>query len=369
MSDRENVMQNHQVVTRQPLLGVAMLTLFTLFVVLVPPTSAFATICCDHAIRLDLNSTRHSFGGEDELFALHLPTTGIVTLELIHAERPSLAPGRGPMQIAVVDGDVILVERSATQLVLAVDDAETVLLQVVSSSAYRLVTTFVAARVEEETLSAPTPAEGSFVRRRFFATVTPKGDPEEVDPDPDHPASQERDALLLDLLSPRPAVTTKGDPEEVDPDPDALGSTTPERSASAGGARSSVLFYEPFCPTAMIDQGDDHADAMSCATSIRSGATVAGRLDDLHEDGADDSDVFRIELGKLTTLDIATRGDDTFGTLYDASGQELTSDDDGADGAGFRIVRALAPGRYYVRVEAVGGAAGAYELSVTTRDR
>ncbi len=359
-------------------INVAVLTVLILiafFLTMGPLSATAAPPCCDHAITLDPNSTQRSFGGEDELYALHLPTTGIVTLDLIHAERSSPPSRRKPMQIDLVSGNATVVERSAAHLVLAVDAAETIVLHVASSAGYHLVSGFAAARLDEETFSASSPSDIHFVRRRFFASVlTRKGDPEEVDPDPDSSSPQSKGGqLLLELLSPRPALTTKGDPEEVDPDPDAPGgSVATDRTAPARAVRPSVVFYEPVCVTAAAVEGDDHAETLSCASSIQLDTTTTGRLGDvLGGDGeGNDSDVFVVHLTTLTTVRIATHGDsDTFGTLYDTSGQELASNDDGALNGNFRIVRALAPGRYYVRVDAVGSAGGAYELTVTTPGR
>ena len=59
------------------------------------------------------------------------------------------------------------------------------------------------------------------------------------------------------------------------------------------------------------------------------------------------------------------RAVDTLGTLYDHSGQRLATDDGGSDG-GFGLVKVLAPGRYFLRIEASEGAEGPSQLAFAT---
>ena len=72
---------------------------------------------------------------------------------------------------------------------------------------------------------------------------------------------------------------------------------------------------------------------------------------------AGDRDYFRIDVTGPTLAAIYTSGAvDTIGWLYDPDGRELTSDDDGGEGANFRI-DAILPrrGTYYLRVESHSG--------------
>ncbi len=56
---------------------------------------------------------------------------------------------------------------------------------------------------------------------------------------------------------------------------------------------------------------------------------------------------------------------DTYGTLLDELCRELESNDDGADGINFRILRELEPGTYYLAVRAAGvGAVGDFSVKV-----
>ncbi|MCP4657686.1 MAG: hypothetical protein GY856_19950 [bacterium] len=112
---------------------------------------------------------------------------------------------------------------------------------------------------------------------------------------------------------------------------------------------------------------DDHGDSFTCATLLSPGQDMVGEI---RNGWGDDGDVFRFVLGspqetKLRTLAIETIGDlDTFGALYDRSGQQLEKGDGGGNGSNFRIVRTLGPGTYFVRVEGRDGAEGLYALRV-----
>ena len=60
---------------------------------------------------------------------------------------------------------------------------------------------------------------------------------------------------------------------------------------------------------------------------------------------------------------LETAGDlDTVGTLFDASGERIDQDDDGAEHRNFRIERTLDEGTYYVRVHSYQTETGAYTL-------
>ncbi len=109
---------------------------------------------------------------------------------------------------------------------------------------------------------------------------------------------------------------------------------------------------------------DDHGETPVCASRLVPGETVAAEIGN---GWGDDADVFALVVSARRTFSIAASGGlDTFGGLYNRHGHRLAADDDGADGAGFRIVRTLTPGVYFVRVEGRGGAEGPYELRVET---
>ena len=109
---------------------------------------------------------------------------------------------------------------------------------------------------------------------------------------------------------------------------------------------------------------DDHGTAALCATPLRLNEPVAGEIDN---PWIDDEDVFRFRLQTLRTVEISTDGPtDTLGELQDRFGQRLGGNDDGGRDGNFRLVRTLAPGSYFVRVEGVWAAAGPYSLTVRT---
>ena len=107
---------------------------------------------------------------------------------------------------------------------------------------------------------------------------------------------------------------------------------------------------------------DDHCDTRAQATPVALPSQTAGRIDP-----ADDDDHFRFEVASSGQVRIRTSGGlDTHGALYDSSGRELATDDDGGAGSNFRIERELAAGAYHVRVTSVGNLTGAYTLHVET---
>lgn len=79
---------------------------------------------------------------------------------------------------------------------------------------------------------------------------------------------------------------------------------------------------------------------------------------------ANATELFRVELDAPGVFAAWTTGQtDTTGTLRGADGTSLATDDDGGDGANFRIERGLHPGTYYVEVG--GHGEGAYSLNLS----
>ncbi len=109
---------------------------------------------------------------------------------------------------------------------------------------------------------------------------------------------------------------------------------------------------------ALCSAGDDHGDTLACATPVR--CRAHGELDN---GWGDDVDAFRFHVDAWRTVEIAAcSGFPTRGELFDAAGQHL----DAADGdGGFRLVRTLGPGTYFVKV---AGASGGYGLEIRTLD-
>ena len=112
------------------------------------------------------------------------------------------------------------------------------------------------------------------------------------------------------------------------------------------------------------DGADDHTDTPLCATPLDPGRVAGGELDNAF---GDDEDYFTFVLTGQQTVAIAAAGEDedVLGVLYDARGQRLTVDGRGQLGGEPRLVRTLAAGRYFVRVESLYPRAGSYTLSVT----
>lgn len=138
---------------------------------------------------------------------------------------------------------------------------------------------------------------------------------------------------------------------EPEPDPDMLAfcaeKTMAEPEPDPDMLRAGL---DTLCPHTW---GDRHGDVLACATPIVPGKPVSGGLG-----WDDDVDVFTFTVATQGTVVVGTEGDATIhGALYDSSGHRLAVD---GDDDGLRLVRTLAPGRYYVRV----GGTGDYALTV-----
>lgn len=115
--------------------------------------------------------------------------------------------------------------------------------------------------------------------------------------------------------------------------------------------------YFALCPTGS-DQGDTHF----CGAPLTAGVSASGALDNATDD---DEDFFTFVLASQRTVEIESTGSvDTFGSLYDKQGTLIATDDDAGSGDNFRLVKNLAGGRYFVRVEGVSGAEGSYGLDL-----
>lgn len=112
------------------------------------------------------------------------------------------------------------------------------------------------------------------------------------------------------------------------------------------------------------------ACALSGATTIAVGQTTSGTLattDCTLSDGSF-ADVYRVTIasGQTLQMDMASTAFDAYLILYDASGNAITSNDDGAGGTNARITRALTAGTYYLAANSLYyGRTGAYTVSVS----
>ncbi len=109
---------------------------------------------------------------------------------------------------------------------------------------------------------------------------------------------------------------------------------------------------------------DDHGNARSTATQVALPSAATGTIDP-----GNDTDWFRFEVRARGAVVLESSGDlDTLGTLFDAGGNRIARDDDGAGYPNFRIERTLDAGAYYVRVHSAGRATGGYTLHLRGDD-
>lgn len=137
----------------------------------------------------------------------------------------------------------------------------------------------------------------------------------------------------------------------------APNSGTTSRTASFTLTSGSVS--RTFTVTQAGSSRDDHGDSMATATVVLQNSITQGNIGT-----PGDADFFRINVTAAGTLAVYTTGTtDTYGTLFDASGLQLESNDD-AETANFRISRVVTPGTYYVRVahSNLSGGTGSYQL-------
>lgn len=113
-----------------------------------------------------------------------------------------------------------------------------------------------------------------------------------------------------------------------------------------------------------LGETDDHSDAPLCATEISVGGNDTGQVDNT---SSDDEDYFTFVLSAQDTIEMKTTGStDTYGSVYDDSGQRLETDDNDGTDSNFLISRTLGAGRYFVRVEGASSAEGSYTLYVSS---
>ncbi len=176
----------------------------------------------------------------------------------------------------------------------------------------------------------------------FAATNLRKNDPDEDQPEPDPFAGCQQSASFV----------FKDDPDEDQPEPDPFASP---------GTTCRELYG--LCQLSLTD---DHGDTLRCATPVLTGQVVTAEI---RNQWGDDDDYFTFTLKDLASVRIATNNaSDSIGSLYDRHGYLLSSG--GSEyRQGFRIVRTLSPGRYYVRVAGRDGTEGPYELELEILDR
>ncbi len=138
-------------------------------------------------------------------------------------------------------------------------------------------------------------------------------------------------------------------------------------------AFAAALCFASSVDSAGAQSSDDHGNTLSTATVLPLDSSIGGRIDP-----GDDRDVFKLDLSSAsgnTHVWLYTTGTlDTWGGLYDSSGDRIAFNDDTTLGGevvdtNFRIPRTLAPGVYYAGVfNADGITTGNYTLHAKTDD-
>jgi len=105
---------------------------------------------------------------------------------------------------------------------------------------------------------------------------------------------------------------------------------------------------------------DDHGDSRGTATVVSRPSSNPSFL------SAGDVDYFRINVTTRGTYTFSTTGyTDTYGTLYDANGFNITENDDSGPDSNFQFRWTLSPGTYYLAVDGYNSTtAGAYSLEI-----
>lgn len=177
-------------------------------------------------------------------------------------------------------------------------------------------------------------------------------------------------ATVPELPCDEEALRRSEDPCELEPDPEP--SIAPELPCDEDlfqkGEDPCELEPDPEPFVALCtgdtaaDHSEDHGDTFLCATKLGVGESRQGTLEN---PWGDDRDTFTFTLDSLQSVEIFSTGEtDLLATLYDHHGQRLAQADDGGTGENFRMAKTLAPGRYFLRLEAQGATEGAYRLTL-----
>ncbi|MFL6258244.1 MAG: pre-peptidase C-terminal domain-containing protein [Thermoanaerobaculia bacterium] len=129
------------------------------------------------------------------------------------------------------------------------------------------------------------------------------------------------------------------------------------------GASGNIQVTAAFTDVCHLGTPDDHGDSFLCATPVTVGGTSPSG--EITSTSADDSDMFVFTLTSSATVTIAsTGGEQAGGSLFDADGELIASDNTGWSASNFSITQSLAAGTYYIQV--TGPDTSAYGLSVTS---
>ena len=143
------------------------------------------------------------------------------------------------------------------------------------------------------------------------------------------------------------------------------------RPASAGTFNATISianndYDENPYTFAISGTGAGLSDGIGGTFATAAAMSVPGSISTRLDFGGD-VDMFRFTLSASATVTLATSGStDTYGTLYTSTGGLITSNDDGNGYPNFRIVRTLAAGTYYLKVNGYySTTTGAYSLTLS----
>lgn len=108
------------------------------------------------------------------------------------------------------------------------------------------------------------------------------------------------------------------------------------------------------------DDSDDHGNTTTTATTVQANDSQAGTIND-----GNDEDYFEVYLSSTGTFTVYTTGStDTYGYLYNSSGNVLASNDDSGTGSNFKIEEFIfSTGTYYIKVKGYSSSdTGSYTL-------
>ncbi len=315
---------------------------------------------CITAIPIAVNSHFRSLAYDEaqpQLFRLAVPSSGILTLEVIPSSPGEAEPRIGLFSSSCdertqldrdfMDGDFRYLAPAATTLVAEIRIPRIYYFHVGSADpaqrlgSYKIHVGFLTSFDDESSLALP-----SFFKTADGSSSPPVGDGpgESMQNEDDEEPSEEWEIDLPPALAP----------------PEDFLVSVPCPYHVLRSFESSALWLN--------DEDDDFPDGLLCATALRLGPSVEiGGV--LQNAWGDDADTFSFVLSRLRTVVIETLGDtDTAGGLYNSLGQRLAADDDGGRGDNLRIVRNLPRGRYFVRVAGADAAEGPYRLKIVTLD-
>ncbi len=296
---------------------------------------------CSGATPADLNSSLRAHAGQEGepfLVRLEIPSPGLLSVDVTvsgsAAAEPMLALMNRACGTSPATGEVQILERSTGHMVVAARGSGTYLLGISSRDPRQPLADFKLSSgfVPDD------PSRGVFTKDGE--------DEEEIEIEVDPLTGSGRDFFK-----------DGEDEEEIEIEVDPL----VYRGDSDNRSLHSRL--DQLCRSGEVD---DHGDSFTCATFMTPGQELSG---DIRNDWGDDIDVFHFVLGSprdslLWTVSIDIDAADVSGALHDRSGQRLATT--GGDGTDSRIVSALAPGAYFVRVEGRHSAQGSYDLRLRT---